>query len=1286
MPLLLLPPSSAGTGGPQTATASGAALDATVSVSGINVAAQTATATATAINVSSATPTTFSWSGYTWSRLDAVSQPGPNTFEADLVTVNDAGQLILEITDRLGGWKCAQAQGPHLGYGKYSWKISSAVHDYDRNLVLGLFIYDNSAPPFFREIDFEISQFGVAGSERGWLQLQPGGANKQFWFNPREAAPNTFEFTWAPGKIRWEARDANNRVIETFLCTTDVPTPGTTTPVLMNFWLFGGNAPTDGRSRTVIFDSFTFTPSAAVADRAPTAHLTDLFSYGSLTSVAIPAATGRWNNNFGTPAPTIANGRGKLTLASGAAAYTGIGSGPQSDVKRQFDLTASEMSMEWITFPNVGNGTTEAILELKIDPDTNQNTIGIIKRANQLVTRWVSGGVANETYTDFDAFQMRWWRVREVGGTVFWETSPNGSNWDIRRSATTPITITALFPYIIAGHFGSESSPGIAEFDNVNSTEFVAATVIVTAVPMATIEVAFDTQPMSTTPIWTDITPYVDPPIIITRGRTDEFSRVQPATMSMTLDNSDGRFTRGLTTSPYYPGVKTGKRVRVNVRHGTNAALLAGDASTFEGSTGGWSADTGTPTFVRFTSQSRSGSASLAVTSTAAGAYAVIGPAFPVAPTQGCTAGTWSRAASTGRAHECGINWYSSTDGTSGYISTSASSVDPTTVTTGWVNATVTDTAPTGANSGRVYAKWSSATGAGETQYLDDVSHPPIPRFDGHINDWPTKWTTSLYGPVQVTATDRFKRFGQLGELRSILEEEYLRDAVEVGSFSSVYYPLSEPAGSSSVTSATEHEQAQGFPVIIGAGQFVQGREAAIEFGSGTGPGTDELSAPIFAPATTTNGKYILADLIKEIGGGAISLECWFRVSGLGIVPDSAIINRTILTLSGKDRSQEDHVAFQIDNTGRLHGRKYRGGTLIYQIVSNSIKNDGETHHAVLTETLVGSTVTARMYINNQQVAGTPTYTVSGSNLPSYKRLVISGNSWTPGDLFTGTISHTAAYSSALSVARIADHYKAGKDGIVGERTDVRIGRLASYLGIPATERVFDVGDSTVGWQSTSGAQPINAMQDVEETENGVLFMSMESKLVFHKRSRRFNVTPFLTLDAAFAEQIGMNLEFPGDDFGLINDATATRPRNSEVRAVNRASIDEFGLYRHSTTILDDSDTRAQGVVDWIVNAYGEELTRAPNVTVDLYIMAQSNPTLAAKVLASEISHMLRLSNLPSQAPSITVDSFIEGWTESIDIAVWTISFNCSPAIVGNVWQLGVAGFSELGLTTKLAF
>ena len=64
---------------------------------------------------------------------------------------------------------------------------------------------------------------------------------------------------------------------------------------------------------------------------------------------------------------------------------------------------------------------------------------------------------------------------------------------------------------------------------------------------------------------WTDVSTYVElaQGISIGFGRGDELSTADANTLSLTLDNTDGRFTAGLTSGAYYPDVKIGTPIRV---------------------------------------------------------------------------------------------------------------------------------------------------------------------------------------------------------------------------------------------------------------------------------------------------------------------------------------------------------------------------------------------------------------------------------------------------------------------------------------------------------------------------------------------------------------------------------------------------------------------------------------------------------------------------------------------------------------------------------------------------
>jgi hypothetical protein len=79
------------------------------------------------------------------------------------------------------------------------------------------------------------------------------------------------------------------------------------------------------------------------------------------------------------------------------------------------------------------------------------------------------------------------------------------------------------------------------------------------------VEIAFASQPNSTSPIWTDVTRWVDSfksPFTIEAGETPQDS--DPGNLlTLRLNNSDQRFTPGNVLSPYYPNIKSARKIRV---------------------------------------------------------------------------------------------------------------------------------------------------------------------------------------------------------------------------------------------------------------------------------------------------------------------------------------------------------------------------------------------------------------------------------------------------------------------------------------------------------------------------------------------------------------------------------------------------------------------------------------------------------------------------------------------------------------------------------------------------
>ena len=549
-------------------------------------------------------------------------------------------------------------------------------------------------------------------------------------------------------------------------------------------------------------------------------------------------------------------------------------------------------------------------------------------------------------------------------------------------------------------------------------------------------------------------------------------------------------------------------------------------------------------------------------------------------------------------------------------------------------------------------------------------------RFDGHVDAWQTGWPSGNdnYAEVQVTATDRLQRFGAAGELRSMFEEEALEDTPVM------FYPLSEPSEATSASSIATTPQGA-------AGILQAGTGGTLEFAAGRGPGADGLAAPIFTYSNRQNGKYLNADLPTTVGTTSeVTLECWLVTDAIPTPNDMPLV--TLLTPSGGG-GLNLHVAITTGAAGFSYTISPTDNFGGVSDVGTTNTTDGLLHHVCVTLARSGSTVTYHLYVDG---VDEKTDTFTTANLITFNQIQMGATTTLPvlypGDtdaLFNGTLAHVVAYSTALSAARVLAHYNAGANGLSGERTDQRVGRIADWINYPSADRALDTGDSTVGAQATSGRQPLDAMQEISRTESGVVFVDGDGKLTFHNRSRRFNTTATINLNMATGQAIG-NLEFPGDDFGVQNDVSVSRADGGTARSINQTSIDDYGLRRESVSITSDTDEAAQALADWRANNYANPLTRIPNVTVDLQRLEATASSQVALLLAATIGTHIQLTNVPAQGPTSTVELFVEGLSEQFNQKHWQITFNTSPAGFYQAWELGDTGFSELGATTILGY
>jgi hypothetical protein len=177
--------------------------------------------------------------------------------------------------------------------------------------------------------------------------------------------------------------------------------------------------------------------------------------------------TGRWSQSTA--------GSGTITFGSGQISFNFPASSTASTNAQitsldWFDLTGSSVAIE---VPTVPSAATFADASLFLKADTNATSElhiqyeGGILYAQQIV----AGAQTNPASVTYNATNHRWWRIRESGGTTYWETSPTGlpGSWTEITHAVNPIAVTNMRATLIGACFESETNPGAFTVGNFNT-------------------------------------------------------------------------------------------------------------------------------------------------------------------------------------------------------------------------------------------------------------------------------------------------------------------------------------------------------------------------------------------------------------------------------------------------------------------------------------------------------------------------------------------------------------------------------------------------------------------------------------------------------------------------------------------------------------------------------------------------------------------------------------------------------------------------------------------------
>lgn len=262
------------------------------------------------------------------------------------------------------------------------------------------------------------------------------------------------------------------------------------------------------------------------------------------------------------------------------------------------------------------------------------------------------------------------------------------------------------------------------------------------------------------------------------------------------------------------------------------------------------------------------------------------------------------------------------------------------------------------------------------------------------------------------------------------------------------------------------------------------------------------------------------------------------------------------------------------------------------------------------------------------------------------------------------------------------------------QSTDARVSAICALAGLTAT--IDDAGQSTLIPVSTALPKKSYAdqhLQQVEQTENGLIFAGPDGAIHFQSRHYRtlYSQTPKATIgDTPGAILYRDSATVDSDDAYLVNFVTVT-PTNSdgslgadEVVSDPTSITDHF--QRSNSTIdraiLVSSASEALACAQFLLGKYKEPSPRVPSVEMIGSQIGRRVPDLWPAVLGANNSDRFTFRR-SATGNAIVQDCFVEKITETIvPNTSWDITLQLSPADASLYWLAGTAGYSEAGLTT----
>lgn len=235
-------------------------------------------------------------------------------------------------------------------------------------------------------------------------------------------------------------------------------------------------------------------------------------------------------------------------------------------------------------------------------------------------------------------------------------------------------------------------------------------------------------------------------------------------------------------------------------------------------------------------------------------------------------------------------------------------------------------------------------------------------------------------------------------------------------------------------------------------------------------------------------------------------------------------------------------------------------------------------------------------------------------------------------------------------------------------------------------DRNIETGISTMQSLSSISENTLSVLQNVERSENGLLFMSKDGKLTFKSRHTTFPSTPAATFSDDGSDVPYLRVDYINDDNEIFNIVSLTRLGGTTQTVQDTGSQGKYLVRTLARdNLYNNSDSDVNDAANFLLGKFKDALIRFDNLIVDL---TEASATNQATVLDREVGDVVKVELTPpgSGSPAqITSNEIIDSISYNITPTIFSCSYKLSNADVQAFMRLDNTLFGVLN-TDKLGY